>query len=192
MASARRAGAGLTGPRPDLTITGSCSLSFLAGSSKIKIRTSSWHKFKLDICHDEVRILIFDDLAENERGQHSKFYLLNFTVLAHSDMSISQDLYTSAPMQCTVPLRKSKLFIGESCPILVLTTILSNPRRANSRKCDSKIHNFPHTFFKILVRLWPEFVSVLARSQSYLQRATSGLYIFKSVILLYVQLCSGG
>ena len=95
---------------------------------------------------------------------------------------------------CTVLLRKSKLFISESCPILVLTTILSNPRRANSRKCDSKIQNFPHTFFKILVWLWPtsKFVSVLARSQSYLQRATSGLYIFKSVILLYVQLCSGG
>jgi hypothetical protein len=26
------------------------------------------------MCHGEVRILIFDDLAENERGQHLKFY----------------------------------------------------------------------------------------------------------------------
>ena len=127
-------------------------------------------------------------------GQHSKFYSAQLHSTSIERLSISQDLYNaaSAPMQCTVPLRKSKLFICESCPILVLTTILSNPRRANSRKCDSKIHNFPHTFFKILVWLWPKFVSVLARSQSYLQRATSGLYIFKSVILLYVQLCSGG
>ena len=36
-------------------------------------------------------------------------------------------------MQCTVPLRKSKLFISESCPILVLTTILSNLCRANTK-----------------------------------------------------------
>ena len=137
----------------------------------------------------------FSMISPRTRGGNIQSFIpVNFTVLAYSDMSISQDLYTSAPMQCTVPLRESKFFIGESCPILVLTTILSNPRRANSRKCDSKIHNFPHTFFKILVWLWPtsKFVSVLARSQSYLQRATSGLYIFKSVILLYVQLCSGG
>jgi hypothetical protein len=33
--------AGLTGPRPDLTMAGRCSLSFSAGSSKIKIWTSS-------------------------------------------------------------------------------------------------------------------------------------------------------
>ena len=34
------------------------------GSSKIKIRTSSWHKTQLALYHDEVRILIFDDPAE--------------------------------------------------------------------------------------------------------------------------------
>ena len=28
---------------------------------------------KLALCHDEVRILIFDDPAENERGQRPKF-----------------------------------------------------------------------------------------------------------------------
>ena len=104
----------------------------------------------------------FSMISPRTRGGNIQSFIpLNFTVLAYSDMSISQDLYTSAPdaMYCT--LRKSKLFICESCPILVLTTILSNPRRANSRKCDSKIHNFPHTFFKILVWLWPKFVSVL-------------------------------
>ena len=42
---------------------------FSAGSSKIQIRTSSWHKailaLLLAVCHDEVRIWIFDDSAEN-------------------------------------------------------------------------------------------------------------------------------
>ena len=72
-------------------------------------------------------------------------------------------------MQCTVPLRKSKLFISESCPILVLTTILGNPRRANGHAKNDptnyqgtttsrenairKYIIFPHTFFKILVSL---------------------------------------
>jgi hypothetical protein len=42
-----------------------CDCFSSAGSSKIKIRTSSsWHKFRLALCHDEVRILIFDDTAE--------------------------------------------------------------------------------------------------------------------------------
>ena len=59
---------------PDL---GRCPLYSSAGSSKIKIRTSSWHKAQLALCHDEVRILIFDDPAENEREQHPKFYFLN-------------------------------------------------------------------------------------------------------------------
>jgi hypothetical protein len=36
-----------------------------AKSSKIKIRTSSWHKAKRALCHDEVRILIFDRMTEN-------------------------------------------------------------------------------------------------------------------------------
>jgi hypothetical protein len=60
----------------------------------------------------------------------------------------------------TVPLLKSKVFICRSCPILVLATILSRPRRAdvkNSVKnyqgpttttsCENVIRNFPHTFF---------------------------------------------
>ena len=48
---------------------GRCSLSLSAGSSKIKIRTSSPYKANLALYGDEVRILIFDDPAENERGQ---------------------------------------------------------------------------------------------------------------------------
>ena len=56
------------------------------------------------MCHGEVRILIFDDLAENEREQLESFIPLNSTVLVYSDMSISQNLYTSAPdaMYCTI------------------------------------------------------------------------------------------
>jgi hypothetical protein len=52
---------------------GRCPLSFSAGSSKIKIRTSSRHKANLALWREEVRILIFDDPAENERGQHPQF-----------------------------------------------------------------------------------------------------------------------
>ena len=41
--------------------------------SKIKIRTSSPYKAKLALYGDEVRILIFDDPAEQERGQRMEF-----------------------------------------------------------------------------------------------------------------------
>jgi hypothetical protein len=54
---------------PDLTMTGRCQLSSSAGSSKIKIRTSSCSKANLALLHDEVRILIFDDPAELESWQ---------------------------------------------------------------------------------------------------------------------------
>jgi hypothetical protein len=64
------------GARGDLTMTGRCGFSSSEGSSKIKIRTSSWHKAQLDLdlCHDEVRILIFDDPAELEKPQLLKFW----------------------------------------------------------------------------------------------------------------------
>ena len=64
---------GLMGPRPDPTMTGRCNLYRSVGSSKIKIRISSWHKAKLALCHDEVRILIFDDPAEQETSQYTEF-----------------------------------------------------------------------------------------------------------------------
>jgi hypothetical protein len=73
MARARLARVGLTGPRPDLTMTGRCRLSCSAGSSKTKIRTSSRHKPNLALGRDEVRILIFDDPAEQERQKCLKF-----------------------------------------------------------------------------------------------------------------------
>jgi hypothetical protein len=44
-------------------------LSFSAGSSKIKIRTSSPYNANLALYGDEVRILIFDDPAELEMGE---------------------------------------------------------------------------------------------------------------------------
>ena len=34
----------------------------------------------------------------------------------------------------TVPLCESKLFVNRSCPILVLTTVLGRPRRADVKK----------------------------------------------------------
>ena len=52
---------------------GRCPLSFSAGSSKNKIRTSSRHKANLALWRDEVRILSFDDPAENGRGQRPEF-----------------------------------------------------------------------------------------------------------------------
>ena len=48
---------------------GRCICFSSARSSKIKIRTSSWHKAQLALGHVEVRILIFDDPAEQERSQ---------------------------------------------------------------------------------------------------------------------------
>ena len=48
---------------------GRCGFSSSAGSWKIKIRTSSLHKANGALCHDEVRILIFDDPAELEKPQ---------------------------------------------------------------------------------------------------------------------------
>ena len=53
----------LPSPDPD---PGRCQAFRSAGSSKIKIRTSPWHKDKSALCHGEVRILIFDDPAELE------------------------------------------------------------------------------------------------------------------------------
>ena len=52
---------------------GRCPLSFSVIRSKIKIRTSSRNKAQLALLRDEVRILIFDDPAENERGQCPEF-----------------------------------------------------------------------------------------------------------------------
>ena len=54
---------------------GRCPLYSSAGSSKIKIRTSLANKAQLalDLLANEVRILIFDDPAENERGQRPEF-----------------------------------------------------------------------------------------------------------------------
>jgi hypothetical protein len=51
----------LPSPDPD---SGRCPLYSSAGSSKIKIRTSSPYKAKLALYGDEVRILIFEDPAE--------------------------------------------------------------------------------------------------------------------------------
>jgi hypothetical protein len=48
---------------------GRCRSYSSAGSSKIKVRTSSRHKAQLALLHDEVRILIFDDPAELEKSQ---------------------------------------------------------------------------------------------------------------------------
>jgi hypothetical protein len=79
-------------------------------------------------------------------------------VYAHNTVHVAYELVRVA----TVSLYKRTLFISISCPFLVLTTVLSRPRHADSKnsgkiiranyflgKCDSKIKylNFPHTFF---------------------------------------------
>ena len=48
--------------------------------------------------------------------------------------------------QYTVPLWESKLFISRSCPILVLTTVLGRPRRADVKK-DVKNYQGPKKAF---------------------------------------------
>ena len=53
--------------------SGRCGSYSSAGSSKIKIRSSSRHKAILALCLDEVRILIFDDPAELERRKRPEF-----------------------------------------------------------------------------------------------------------------------
>ena len=52
---------------------GRCRSYSSAGSSKIKIRTSSRNKLNLALLRDEVRILIFDDPAELESWQRPEF-----------------------------------------------------------------------------------------------------------------------
>jgi hypothetical protein len=55
-----------------------CQAFRSAGTSKIKIRTSPWHKDESALCHGEVRILIFDDPAELEAWQRPKFRSAKF------------------------------------------------------------------------------------------------------------------
>ena len=52
---------------------GRCDCFSSAGSSKIKIRTSSCNKAHRALSHNVVQILIFDDPAENERSQRPEF-----------------------------------------------------------------------------------------------------------------------
>jgi hypothetical protein len=55
----------------------------------------------------------------------------------------TQYSWTEPPL-CTVPLYDSKLFISRSCLILVLTTVLHRPRRADVKK-DVKNYQVPTT-----------------------------------------------
>ena len=68
---ARRAHVGLTVYPPWIQPLGTLPPLVLSHAIEIKIRTSSRHKAQLalDLCLDEVQILIFDDPPENERGQ---------------------------------------------------------------------------------------------------------------------------
>ena len=51
------------------------------------------------------------------------------TVLDYAGVSL-----TLSRREDTVPLCDSKLFISRSCPILVLTTVMGRPRRADVEK----------------------------------------------------------
>jgi hypothetical protein len=88
--AARACGVGLKGPRSNLTMTTSCCFSSSAGLSKIKIRTSSWHKsnkLQLALCHDGVRILIFDDPSVLEEPQRPEFRFAQLESM-HADTSL--------------------------------------------------------------------------------------------------------
>ena len=90
--------------------------------------------------------------------------ILCYNTGSNSDMSVfgirlllcTSSAYILHQMQCTVPLRKSKLFISESCPILVLTTILSNLCRANTKN-DTTIYQGPTTSRENAVRKYQNF-----------------------------------
>jgi hypothetical protein len=63
---------------------GRCDYFSSAGSSKIKIRTSSWHKSQLALFRDEVRILIFEIFCDRCVTYTHKFpssLLPNYTVV---------------------------------------------------------------------------------------------------------------
>jgi hypothetical protein len=64
----------------------------------------------------------------------------------------------TAVSQCiTVPLCKSKLFIGGSCPILVLTTVLGRPRHADAKN-DVKNYQGPTTSRENAIRKYLNFL----------------------------------
>jgi hypothetical protein len=74
---------------------GRCQSSCSAGSSKIKIRTSSRHKAQLAllVCLDEVRILIFDCMTENEdceQGQQQQHQQPTAKSIASSAVSTTR------------------------------------------------------------------------------------------------------
>ena len=54
------------------TNCGCCNVSCSAGSSKIKIQTSSHRKANRVLWRDEVRILIFDRMTENQLSQRPR------------------------------------------------------------------------------------------------------------------------
>ena len=62
-------------PSPRSGLGTCCGLHrwFSVMRSKIKIRTSSCNKAQLALLHDEVRIWIFDDAAEQETSQRPEF-----------------------------------------------------------------------------------------------------------------------
>ena len=59
-----------------------------------------------------------------------------FEPFAHRDPKFRRAVMLFFPLQTagTVPLLKNKLFISISCPILVLTTVMGRPRRADVEK----------------------------------------------------------
>ena len=62
---------------------GLCDRFSSAGSSKIKIQTSSWHKAQVALCHDDVR---------------------TFKIEKNSDRCVTHNVRSSLPPNCTVLL----------------------------------------------------------------------------------------
>ena len=130
--------AGLTVYPPKSSKTRRCQSSCSAGSSKIKIRTSSCSKANLALLHDEVRILIFDDPAEQEDWQRPHFCSSQVYSTKFSDCEGAHgvhDVYmiNRKPEKGYCIIVKSKVFINRSCSILVLTTVLGRLRHADAK-----------------------------------------------------------
>jgi hypothetical protein len=109
---------------------GRCDLFSSAGSSKIKIRTSSRSKSPIALLRDEVRILIFDDHAEQETSQRPEFVSPNSTLIAKFstkfiDSTVGRDatVHCHGYSCCTVlmyrrkAISKTSLFLRSKCSV---------------------------------------------------------------------------
>ena len=132
-------------------------------------------------------------LAVAPRYRTSRYHQQLLVEVPSTQLRWAPEYYTIA--------KKSRLFISRSCPILVLTTVLYQPRRTDVKNDGknyqgprklisdvSKIPKFSLIRFLMFVWLCP-VVSVLEPRAT--SNATSPLYIPESIILLNVEVSFG-